>query len=292
MKVPINKTIEELKAFTFERLVPINLREKNLEIDLRSVGFVDPYGMVSLIILAKSLSLKSIEVKIFLPDSQDVLNYLERMDFFKEVPSCINFDKDISYLQYNIRNPSESLKEVKKICREEDVVDIVDTFANILVTRHRFNRQTVNKFSEIMIETFQNIPQHSSSSTDDYEPEGIAAIQDYKDHIYLALGDAGIGIKTSLLQNPRYRRMALDDTRAIANVLKYGFSRYDVPGRGGGLQRVLSIVTRFNGQLLIRSMQGLVFARKGKMKCFTVGNVGGTLIGIRIPKQVFLQEST
>lgn len=292
MKVPINKTIEELKVSTFERLVPINLREKTLEIDLRSVEFVNPYGMISLIILTKSLLAKGIEVKIFLPDSQDVLNYLERMDFFKEVPGMVKFDKDISYLQYNIRNPSESLKEVTKICREEDIAKVVNTLANILVTRHRFNRQSVSKFSEIMMETFQNVPQHSKPPTGDSKPEGIAAIQDYKDHIYLALGDAGIGIKKSLIQNPRYRKMGLDDSQAILNVLKYGFSRYDVPGRGGGLQRVLNIVRHFNGLLLIRSMEGLVLVSKEKIRCFHVGNVAGTQIGIRIPKQIFLQENT
>ncbi len=292
MKVPTNKTIEELKVSTFERLVPIDLKEKILEIDLRSVKFVNPYGMIGLIILAKSLLVKGTEVKILLPDSQDVLNYLERMDFFKEIPRAVKFDKDISYLQYNIRNPSESLKEVTKICREEDIANVVGTLANILVTGYRFNRKSVNKFSEIMMETFQNVPQHSEPATGNSQPEGIAAIQDYKDHIYLALGDAGIGIKKSLIQNPRYRKMGLYDSQAIINVLKYGFSRYDIPGRGGGLQRVLNIVRDFNGMLLIRSMEGLVLASKERIRGFQVGSVVGTQIGIRIPKQIFLQEKT
>jgi hypothetical protein len=52
-------------------------------IDLRDVAFIDPYGMVGLLEIGEVLKSKRELKAVYLPQSEDVLKYLERMDFFK-----------------------------------------------------------------------------------------------------------------------------------------------------------------------------------------------------------------
>ena len=53
------------------------------EIDLSEVSFIDPYGMVGLLEIGELLKIDGIRKTILLPQSEDVLKYLERMDFFR-----------------------------------------------------------------------------------------------------------------------------------------------------------------------------------------------------------------
>ena len=66
---------------TFEQALHI-FRETQ-EIDLQDVTFIDPYGMVGLLEIGELLKSKGIQKTIYLPKSDEVLKYLERMDFFR-----------------------------------------------------------------------------------------------------------------------------------------------------------------------------------------------------------------
>jgi anti-anti-sigma regulatory factor len=52
-------------------------------IDLRNTTFIDPFGMVGLLEIGELSKLKGINKTVFLPESDEVLKYLERMDFFR-----------------------------------------------------------------------------------------------------------------------------------------------------------------------------------------------------------------
>jgi hypothetical protein len=136
-----------------------------------------------------------------------------------------------------------------------------------------------------MVETFQNIPEHSNPLAVSYN--GIVSAQIFKDYFHFALGDSGIGIKNSLCLNPRYKELKMNDCEAIENVLFKGWSRHDVPGRGGGFKRVQDIVKQLGGICVVRSGRGIVYLGTGKAietKTAEVGHLSGTQIGIRVPK--------
>jgi hypothetical protein len=79
----------------------------------------------------------------------------------------------------------------------------------------------------------------------------------------------------------------MDDCGAIENVLFKGWSRHDVPGRGGGFKRVQDIVKQLNGICVVRSGMGIVYLGTGRTiqnKTAEVGYLSGTQIGIRVPK--------
>lgn len=114
----IKPNTKELNELSFERMVemiPADCARSDIVIDLKDISFIVPYGMVLLTVLLKSLSQKGIKIRLLLPDSSDVTNYLERMSFFAQVESIAEFDKDIQSLRSNLRNPVDSIIEVTKI---------------------------------------------------------------------------------------------------------------------------------------------------------------------------------
>ena len=66
---------------TFEQA--LHLFREAQEIDLHDVTFIDPYGMVGILEIGEILKSKGIQKTIYLPKSDEVLKYLERMDFFR-----------------------------------------------------------------------------------------------------------------------------------------------------------------------------------------------------------------
>src|SRR5262245_32537719 len=77
---------DSLDEATFERLLrqldsSARFAGGRMAIDLEQVRFIDPYGMVGLLVLARFLRQHNCEPVLMLPRSQEVMKYLERMDF-------------------------------------------------------------------------------------------------------------------------------------------------------------------------------------------------------------------
>ena len=71
----------QLTEDTFEPL--LRLVQETVAIDLRQAAFIDPYGMVGLLEIGEFLKREGGRRALCLPD-EEVLSYLERMDFFRE----------------------------------------------------------------------------------------------------------------------------------------------------------------------------------------------------------------
>jgi len=289
MELGFPPKIDTLNASTVEYFIPPVEPGSEVTLSLRNIKFADPYGVIMLLLLIKHLRSRSIDVKVVPPISLDVLNWLERMNFFIEIERECEFTWDTSYLRSNIRNPSRSLKEITRITSEKEVTSVVEVLANILIEDYGFQPKTVYRLCGVMIETFQNIPQHSNPIGEGFDPYGIAAIQNYKDHFYLVVGDIGVGIKGSIALNPRYRRKKLTNLEAIKAVLEKGASRFKEEGRGGQLKRVCEIVSSLGGTTLLRSGSNLVAVKGTSIKSWQTNPFPGTQIGIRIPHTILKQ---
>ncbi|MER3446914.1 MAG: hypothetical protein C4291_08765 [Candidatus Dadabacteria bacterium] len=282
MKLGFHPKIETLNASSVEYFISPEDWRGEVIISLKNIKFVDPYGVIMLILLIKHLRSRSINVKITPPISLDVLNWLERMNFFAEIENDCEFTSDVLHLRSNVRNPSRSLKEITHITSENRVTSVVEVLAHILIEDYGFEPNIVYRLCGVMIETFQNIPQHSNPG-DKVDPYGIAAIQSYKDHFYLVVGDIGVGIKESLNLNPKYRKKNFTNLEAIRAVLEKGASRFKERGRGGQIKRVCEIVSSLGGTTLIRSGSNLVAVKGASIKFWSVNSFPGTQIGIKIP---------
>lgn len=279
---------DRLNEETIDSFVPseVGQADSELEIDLSEIVFATPYAIILLSLIIKACHQKGYLIQVKLPTCRDVLNYLQRMNFFDEVADCnINYNEDIEELRTNKRNPSSSVIEITRIEKEEDVSRIVNDLAEKLIGSHGCDQQAINKFSEVMIETFQNATQHSNPKTG--VADAIAAVQVYKNEFHFVIADSGIGIAESLKINPRFSSMNLSDIQAIEGVLKHGYSRIDTPGRGGGLERVQEITKNMSGEVLVRSNSGLVRFTEQAMEKAVVNRLNGTQICIKCQTSLF-----
>ncbi|MBI5755566.1 MAG: sensor histidine kinase [Nitrospirae bacterium] len=254
---------------TFEHLLQI-VRESPM-IALRDVTFIDPYGMVGILEIGETLMNtrptkdnenpsplvgegKGGGETIYLPESEEVLKYLERMDFFKFAGRYFRLEPSIPELsdRYLRSSYSDVLLEITPIEKSDDIhfiVGRVKECAHAILTRHlHYDDRAINSFIVALSEVCQNIIEHS-------EAKGFVGIQKYrfqtmgKNVVKIAVMDTGIGFRKSLSE----RFSLKNDLQAIEKALLHGASRYADEGRGHGLAAVKRFVNQWNGKLSIRS---------------------------------------
>ncbi|MEK6656590.1 MAG: ATP-binding protein [Nitrospirota bacterium] len=236
----------------FEQL--INSAQGLSIIDLREAAFIDPYGMVGILEIGELLKTEGIKKNLFLPESEEVIKYLERMDFFKFAEKYFSLDPAKQQIseKYKRSSYSDVLLEITPIEKSDDIHYIVGKVkkrANAILKKHlHYDERAINGFIVALSEVCQNIIEHS-------ENKGFVGIQKYhfqnlnKNIVKIAVMDIGIGFKKSLSE----RFSLKDDSEAIEKGLLHGASRYADEGRGHGLAAVRRFVNQWNGKLSIRS---------------------------------------
>jgi anti-sigma regulatory factor (Ser/Thr protein kinase) len=223
-------------------------------IDLHDVTFIDPYGMVGLLEIGELSKSKGTRQTLFLPKSEEVIKYLERMDFFKFANTYFRLKPSEPEIpeRYLRSSYSDVLLEITPIEKSDDIHFIVGKVkerAHAILARHLYyDEKAINGFIVALSEVCQNILEHS-------EDTGFVGIQKYhfqnlnKNIVKIAVMDIGIGFMKSLSQRLELK----DDLDAIEKALFHGESRYFDRGRGHGLAAVRRFVNQWNGKLSIRS---------------------------------------
>jgi anti-sigma regulatory factor (Ser/Thr protein kinase) len=244
----MNRITEE----TFERV--IEYFKRSPVVDLQDVIFIDPYGMVGLLQLGNALTGEPEKRTLYLPKSEEVLKYLERMDFFKFAGQYFDAEPNRrnSSERYQRSSFSDVLLEITPIEKSDDIHFIVGRVkerAHAILSAHlHYDDRATNGFIVALSEVCQNILEHS-------ETTGFVGIQKYffqkvgKNVVEIAVMDTGIGFKKSLSKRFSFR----DDLTAIEKALLQGASRYTDEGRGHGLAALRRFVNEWNGKLSIRS---------------------------------------
>ncbi len=237
---------------TFEQVLQIF--KESLEIDLQEAAFIDPYGMVGILEFGEYLKSKGVQKTMRLPKSDEVLKYLERMDFFEfagEYFKLVPQEPQLSE-KYLRSAYSDVLLEITPIEKSDDIHFIVgkvkERAQSILAKHLHYDEKAINGFIVALSEVCQNIIEHS-------ETKGLVGIQKYhfqnigKNVVKIAVMDIGIGFRMTLSERFSLR----DDLEAIEKALLHGASRYAEKGRGHGLAAVRRFVNQWNGKLSIRS---------------------------------------
>ncbi len=224
------------------------------EIDLQDVTFIDPYGMVSILEFGEFLKSRDIQKTMCLPESEEVLKYLERMDFFRFADGYFTLKPSQPQIseKYLRNQSSDVLLEITPIEKSDDIHFIVGKVkgrAHAILAKHlHYDERAINGFIVALSEVCQNILEHS-------ETKGFVGIQKYhfqsmnKNIVKIAVMDIGIGFRMSLSE----RFSLKDDLEAVEKALLHGASRYAEKGRGHGLAAVRRFVNQWNGKLSIRS---------------------------------------
>src|SRR3990167_2503787 len=224
------------------------------EIDVHGVTFIDPYGMVGLLEIGELLKSEGVQKTLYLPESDEVLKYLERMDFFRFADGYFTLKPSQPQIaeKYLRNQSSDVLLEITPIEKSDDIHFIVgkvkDRAQSILARHLHYDERAINGFIVALSEVCQNIIEHS-------ETKGFVGIQKYhfqnmnKNVVKIAVMDIVIGFRMSLSE----RFSLKNDLEDIEKALIHGASRYAEKGRGHGLAAVRRFVNQWNGKLSIRS---------------------------------------
>jgi len=272
---------------TFEQFLH-NFKESSA-IELREINFIDPYGMVGLLEIGELFKSEGIRKIIYLPESEEVLKYLERMDFFQFAERYFILEpSDIQISEKYLRSSySDVLLEITPIEKSDDIHFIVGKVkdrSHAILARHlNYDENAINNFIVALSEVCQNIIEHS-------EYKGFVGIQKYrfqgmdKNVVKIAVMDIGIGFRKSLSE----RFSLKNDLDAIEKGLLHGASRFTEKGRGHGLSAVRRFVKQWNGKLSIRSGTAKLSIipewARGKAKEMNLAYFPGAQINIMLPE--------
>lgn len=279
--------ITQITEDTFEQF--LTLARESPVIDLREITFIDPYGMVGLLEIGEVLTSEGIQKLLYLPKSEEVLRYLERMDFFAFVDRYFSLEPSAPHLskKYQRSSYSDVLLEITFIEKSDDIHFIVGKVkdrGHAILARHlNYDENAINNFVVALSEVCQNIIEHSKT-------KGFVGIQKYhfqnlnKNVVKIAVMDIGIGFRKSLSE----RFSLKNDLEAIEKGLLHGASRYADKGRGHGLSAVRRFVKQWNGKLSIRSGTAKLSIipewSRGKAKEHDLTYFPGAQINIMLPE--------
>jgi len=251
--------------YLFENILSMQeeiFREKPV-LDLSKVSFMEPYSMLSFLILGRNYLRKTGEKLKLSNIPIHIKQYLTRMDFFKnDVFTLTDSLKDFVMLKRS--SSSNRLLEITMIPnKERQGVDVISSVIELfrkrasMILKYWMNDSVTDYFVTVISELCQNIFEHSLDT-------GYVAMQTYRfgneNIARLVIVDSGIGIVKSFSDRDDLKytggaeliEMAL--TTPISSKREFGY----------GLCQVNSIAERLNGTIFIRSDESSLTALYGK----------------------------
>jgi anti-sigma regulatory factor (Ser/Thr protein kinase) len=225
---------------------------ENAVLDLSRVAFMEPYSMLSFLLIGRNYLRKSGEKLKLVNVPIHIQQYLTRMDFFES--GIFNMPEVLKDNMMFKRNASSSrLLEITMIPnKERQSVNVISSVIALfrkrasLILKYWMSDSVTDYFVTVISELCQNIFEHSLDS-------GYMAMQTYRSGneniARLVISDSGIGILKSFSGRDDLHytgaaeliEMAL--TTPISSKREFGY----------GLCQVNSIVERLKGVVFIRS---------------------------------------
>lgn len=222
------------------------------EIDMSRVSFIEPYSMVSFLLMGRSCFRKRGERLKLINIPIHIHQYLARMDFFKTGIFSISADLD-EELFLKRSNESRRLIEITEIPNKERqganvIASVISRFRKraSVILKYWMDDTVTDYFVTVISELCQNIFEHSLDT-------GFVSIQTYRtgkeNIVRLVISDSGVGIAGSFESGRGIDFNSPADL--IEKVLTLPVSsKRDF---GYGLCQVNSIVERLKGTILLRS---------------------------------------
>ncbi|MCL4369484.1 MAG: hypothetical protein M1380_01055 [Chloroflexi bacterium] len=230
-------------------------------VDASNLSFIEPMGLVQLVLLLQHAAALSPKVKFIAPSAYGAYHYLARMGFYKHVPETVTLDNAVDAGAVHRRGSCDVLIPVRGFKSDWDVEDMFEDVAKFLrrmLTDKIISGTIYSTLGAAIPELAGNAATHANSPCG-----GYIAAQIYKRGSYLAVGDIGMGIRGHLTKNPNWAYLQTDE-EAIAKALETGVSGTS-DRRGWGFDYVLEELRSTAGaQLFIRSGNGWVKTNVGQ----------------------------
>jgi len=240
--------------YIFENILAMN--ESVLEscgvIDMSRVAFVEPYSMLSFLLMGRNYLRKRGERIRLVNIPLQIHQYLTRMDFLNRGVFCISETIPDSMVLKRSISSSRLLEIVEIPNKERQSVNVIASVIALFrkrahgILKFWANDEVVDYFVTVISELCQNIFEHSMDS-------GFLAMQTYKSGneniARLVISDSGIGIRKSFEQKSEITYSAGAEliekalTTPISSKREFGY----------GLCQVNAITERLKGSVFIRS---------------------------------------
>ena len=200
-----------------------------------SLSFATPRDICGLRALLDHAAANTERVDFDCPTNRGVHRYLERIDFYKDLPANVQLSQSRPSIRRSARETQ--LVELVRIDAGDDVENLMDRVSKIADGQVN-SRHLAIAFATAIGAATENVVEHAES------PIGaLVAAQRYKSTgLELAVVDLGAGIPATLARNPNHR--GLTDMAAVERALKDGVSSVAGDGRGTGLWELVKAVSR------------------------------------------------
>jgi hypothetical protein len=207
------------------------------EVGIMAAGleFATPREVCGLRALLDHASANAARVEFDCPSKETVHRYLERVDFYKDLPGNV----ELSKARPKIRRTSRegNLIELVRIGGCDDVEQLMDRVSKV-AARQLKSRHLAMAFATAIGAATENVVEHANSPTG-----ALVTAQRYATTgLELAVVDLGDGIPKTLARNREHRE--LDDLSAVAHALEDGVSSIRGEGRGTGLWELRETVRK------------------------------------------------
>lgn len=218
------------------RSFPRNLEDLDrLNLDMSSVYFCRPGGLVAVSSLIDFVVRRGVKVKVITPRESDARIYMARMRFSHFLDE-LNIEHDLSPV--NERQARNRFLELSNFTNERGVLKLAE------LVHARFEPQigaeaAASAFMAVT-ELGANVSEHAGC------PRGFYMAQQFVrgNRFSFAIGDPGIGLRESLIRfGPE------GDDAAIRLALERGVSSLEVEGRGEGFADIRDRVRAAGGYL-------------------------------------------
>ena len=227
----------------------VDLAAKEPVVDLSRITFFSPFSLVYLGMFLRYHNSNGKGFKVRAPDDPTARAYLARQNFWER----FNFDPECIKNE-NLRRltSSTSLNDILDIEKRDEIAE--DIAKGVLqVLRRNSVAVPVGLVAELMCELVDNFARHSERTL-------AAVLMQYYPNlrrVVLAIGDCGVGIRSSLAYNPRYTYLAGQPHHVAA--LKAFEPLVSRCSEGGtGLTEVRDEIMGLQGQLTLATGDGYV----------------------------------
>lgn len=145
------------------------------------------------------------------------------------------------------------------------------------IARYYGDNDTTAMILQIFSEVFQNFLSHAETDN-----RSIVVMHGDKQKIAFACADNGVGILSSMKNNPRY--CSIKPERLLLKTLERGVTSKDGTNHlGYGLFYISEVVTRLGGQLIVYTGHHYLCNRSGNTSVSRMHNWNGTIVYVTIP---------
>lgn len=266
-----------LTVETIEDVLDLLSVENASALDLRAVHQIDLYALLVLDLAVRHARETGRRLRVAWPEAPAVRQFLSAARFFADLKTGVD--------RLPAADPRLVLQPIAAIDREENVSTLVDAFDHRLADRFPIDEAPRRRFLRILLELFQNVPQHANATGEIFDPHGIAAMADDGTSVILAIADKGIGLSRSLALRPN--APLLSDADAVRAAVFDGASRFADPGRGQELARIVARVRSWEGTVVVRSGTALLYQTELGGDIVDVAPFPGVQLAVAIPRRVF-----